>query len=397
MLGVLPTLYSEACLGGCSQYHQSQAHPFVWTIFYASPPPRGKPARRPSPQRQNHVFDGVGPSRVKGGPGKKQVTFLTAATPDPCWVTTHALSYTWFYSGLTGFLAAHGTGLASGPRGMVVLAVGRTSLGSEGGLATWGSEAGLPADRRSQDRMLSVGGRGSFAAVEARAAGGGWWPTGVSVQLMVLGHSRAGGSFKLSSALLGLRPRGLVVYAEQCLYLERDTLYLQVDVDLCEPNPCLNGARCYNLEDDYYCACPEDFGGKNCSVPRETCPGGACRGAGCSPSGRVGTRVEMGLIHPVHLFPTVIDGCGFEAGSRAHGAAPSGVCGPHGHCVSLPGGNFSCICDSGFTGTYCHESEWCAERAGWGKLPSHGDSSPDLSCRHRRLHGSALPQRGHVH
>ncbi|NP_001401828.1 protein jagged-2 isoform 1 precursor [Rattus norvegicus] len=103
----------------------------------------------------------------------------------------------------------------------------------------------------------------------------------------------------------------------------------EVDVDLCEPNPCLNGARCYNLEDDYYCACPEDFGGKNCSVPRETCPGGACR---------------------------VIDGCGFEAGSRAHGAAPSGVCGPHGHCVSLPGGNFSCICDSGFTGTYCHEN-----------------------------------------
>uniref|UniRef100_A0A8C5KK41 Delta-like protein n=1 Tax=Jaculus jaculus TaxID=51337 RepID=A0A8C5KK41_JACJA len=103
----------------------------------------------------------------------------------------------------------------------------------------------------------------------------------------------------------------------------------EVDVDLCEPNPCLNGARCYNLEGDYYCACLEDFGGKNCSVPREPCPGGACR---------------------------VIDGCGFEAGSRAHGVAPSGVCGPHGHCVSQPGGNFSCVCDSGFTGTYCHEN-----------------------------------------
>ncbi|NP_001396614.1 protein jagged-2 isoform 2 precursor [Mus musculus] len=106
-------------------------------------------------------------------------------------------------------------------------------------------------------------------------------------------------------------------------------LHCEVDMDLCEPSPCLNGARCYNLEGDYYCACPEDFGGKNCSVPRDTCPGGACR---------------------------VIDGCGFEAGSRARGVAPSGICGPHGHCVSLPGGNFSCICDSGFTGTYCHEN-----------------------------------------
>lgn len=52
----------------------------------------------------------------------------------------------------------------------------------------------------------------------------------------------------------------------------------QVDTDLCEPSPCQNGARCYSLEGDYYCACPDDMGGKNCSVPREPCPGGACRG-----------------------------------------------------------------------------------------------------------------------
>uniref|UniRef100_A0A8C4LCP9 Delta-like protein n=1 Tax=Equus asinus TaxID=9793 RepID=A0A8C4LCP9_EQUAS len=103
----------------------------------------------------------------------------------------------------------------------------------------------------------------------------------------------------------------------------------EVDIDFCEPNPCQNGARCYNLEGDYYCACPDDVGGKNCSVPREPCPGGACR---------------------------VIDGCGFEAGPRVPGTVLSSVCGPHGHCVSQPGGNFSCVCDSGFTGTYCHEN-----------------------------------------
>lgn len=100
-------------------------------------------------------------------------------------------------------------------------------------------------------------------------------------------------------------------------------------MDFCEPSPCLNGARCYNLEGDYYCACPEDFGGKNCSVPWAPCPSGACR---------------------------EIDSCGFEVGPRGSSLVPSGVCGPHGHCVSQPGGNFSCICDSGFMGTYCHEN-----------------------------------------
>ncbi|XP_012868198.1 PREDICTED: protein jagged-2-like [Dipodomys ordii] len=130
-------------------------------------------------------------------------------------------------------------------------------------------------------------------------------------------------------------PRGLSgPLCEYCrLHLGRPwghvCLLSQVNVDFCEPSPCLNGAHCYSLDGDYYCACPEDFGGKNCSWPREPCPGGACR---------------------------VVDGCGVEVGPGVSGVAPTGVCGPHGHCVSQPGGNFSCVCDSGFTGTYCHEN-----------------------------------------
>lgn len=66
----------------------------------------------------------------------------------------------------------------------------------------------------------------------------------------------------------------------------------QVDIDFCEPSPCQNGARCYNLEGDYYCACPDDMGGKNCSEPRAPCPGGACRG-GCGGRG-LQERVQWG-------------------------------------------------------------------------------------------------------
>lgn len=174
----------------------------------------------------------------------------------------------------------------------------------------------------------------------------------------------------------------------------------QVDMDFCEPSPCQNGARCYNLEGDYYCACPDDMGGKNCSVPREPCPGGACKG-GCGLQrwgrgprrwGR-GPRRWGGLTHS--SFAAVIDGCGLEAEPRVGGAASSsGVCGPHGHCVSQPGGNFSCVCDSGFTGAYCHESEWSGAGRGPGWLRT---LLIPASRRHRRLPGPAMPQRGHVH
>uniref|UniRef100_A0A8C2L8T5 Delta-like protein n=1 Tax=Cricetulus griseus TaxID=10029 RepID=A0A8C2L8T5_CRIGR len=127
--------------------------------------------------------------------------------------------------------------------------------------------------------------------------------------------------------------------------------HCELEYDKCASSPCRRGGVCEDLVDGFRCHCPRGLSGLLCEV---TCPGGACRGAGRSP-GRVGTQVERGLI-PAHVFPTVIDGCGFEAGSRTHGVAPSGICGPHGHCVSLPGGNFSCVCDSGFTGTYCHEN-----------------------------------------
>lgn len=34
----------------------------------------------------------------------------------------------------------------------------------------------------------------------------------------------------------------------------------------------------------------------------------------------------------------------------------SNVCGPRGRCISQPAGNFTCMCDPGFSGIYCHES-----------------------------------------
>ncbi|PIO27826.1 hypothetical protein AB205_0083720 [Aquarana catesbeiana] len=107
----------------------------------------------------------------------------------------------------------------------------------------------------------------------------------------------------------------------------------KVDIDLCDPNPCQNKALCYNLGGDYYCACSDDFDGKNCSHLKDHCKDGSCK---------------------------VIDSCTIAISTNATQEGiryiSSNVCGPHGRCISLPRGNFTCSCNRGFTGAYCHEN-----------------------------------------
>lgn len=52
----------------------------------------------------------------------------------------------------------------------------------------------------------------------------------------------------------------------------------KVDHDHCNPNPCENDAPCFNTQADYYCHCPEDWQGKNCSTPRIQCSNPPCEG-----------------------------------------------------------------------------------------------------------------------
>ncbi|XP_033480646.2 protein jagged-1a isoform X1 [Epinephelus lanceolatus] len=107
----------------------------------------------------------------------------------------------------------------------------------------------------------------------------------------------------------------------------------QLDIDYCLHSPCLNGGRCFNLASDYVCKCPEDFEGKNCSHLKDHCRTTPCK---------------------------VIDSCTVAVASNSTAGGvrliSSNVCGPHGRCRSQAGGQFSCECEEGFTGTYCHEN-----------------------------------------
>ncbi|KAF1394521.1 hypothetical protein PFLUV_G00001180 [Perca fluviatilis] len=107
----------------------------------------------------------------------------------------------------------------------------------------------------------------------------------------------------------------------------------QLDIDYCLRGPCLNGGRCFNLASEYACECPEDFEGKNCSHLKDHCRSSPCK---------------------------VMDSCTVAVASNSTPGGmrliSSNVCGPRGRCRSHAGGQFSCECDEGFTGTYCHEN-----------------------------------------
>ncbi|XP_072350345.1 protein jagged-2b isoform X1 [Scyliorhinus torazame] len=109
--------------------------------------------------------------------------------------------------------------------------------------------------------------------------------------------------------------------------------FCEKKVNYCDPSPCQNEAKCYVLGEDYYCACLEEYEGKNCSLLKDHCKSTPCR---------------------------VIDSCTVAISSNtSHGGVrfiSSNVCGPRGKCISQPAGNFTCACDRGFTGIYCHEN-----------------------------------------
>lgn len=54
------------------------------------------------------------------------------------------------------------------------------------------------------------------------------------------------------------------------------------------------------------------------------------------------------------LFTVSVDSCTEVVAGKP---IEAGVCGEHGHCVSLAGGSFRCACHPGYTGKFCQESK----------------------------------------
>uniref|UniRef100_A0A673H9K1 Delta-like protein n=1 Tax=Sinocyclocheilus rhinocerous TaxID=307959 RepID=A0A673H9K1_9TELE len=163
------------------------------------------------------------------------------------------------------------------------------------------------------------------------------------------------------------------------------------DKDECMSNPCAHGGTCFDLENGFECLCLPQWTGKTCQIGETYSPcqnGGRCRslatGYECECLyGYTGTNCEVrsiitykahkdlslsqslisSLCLSLSLYTALFDSQGnCTIAVTTNGTAKavwhilSNVCGPHGRCISQSGGNFTCACQPGFTGTYCHEN-----------------------------------------
>lgn len=56
--------------------------------------------------------------------------------------------------------------------------------------------------------------------------------------------------------------------------------FLQIALDLCNPNPCQQGLECHSVEGRFMCACPDGYHGRECVSLRSTCKGQHCESKG---------------------------------------------------------------------------------------------------------------------
>uniref|UniRef100_A0A4W6FQQ5 Delta-like protein n=1 Tax=Lates calcarifer TaxID=8187 RepID=A0A4W6FQQ5_LATCA len=123
------------------------------------------------------------------------------------------------------------------------------------------------------------------------------------------------------------------------------------DLNYCgRHQPCVNGGTCMNTEpDEYYCACPQGYSGKNCQIAEHACVSNPCANGGTC-----------------HEVPTGFE-CqcppGWEGLTCANNLdeCASSPCARGGTCIDREDG-FECVCPPQWEGKTCQiDTNECAE------------------------------------
>ncbi|XP_048107391.1 protein jagged-2-like [Alosa alosa] len=136
--------------------------------------------------------------------------------------------------------------------------------------------------------------------------------------------------------------------------------YCEQSESVCDSEPCMNGGRCHHTPSGYSCQCPPGYSGHTCQVQADVCVPSPCLNGGVCHRlhGDFYCTCPLGYEGKTCSSLQVIDSCTIAVTTNSTEGVwqiSSNVCGSHGHCISQSRGNFTCACQPGFTGKYCHE------------------------------------------
>jgi len=175
--------------------------------------------------------------------------------------------------------------------------------------------------------------------------------------------------------------------------------------DLCDDQPCLNGASCVSGWRSYSCQCSEGFSGQNCGQDIDDCQGSPCQNGGSCIDGVASYTCECPLgfggahcqedLNDCADQPCQNGGSCLDEVNSYRCECPEGFSGNHcelniddcegvlcehgGRCLDLIN-DFECECPPGYSGEYCEEAPPNMEPDMWtpmaGAEPYGGEEPP---------------------
>ena len=169
--------------------------------------------------------------------------------------------------------------------------------------------------------------------------------------------------------------------------------HCELKIDPCRSRPCSNGGFCNQTDNGFQCSCVAGFTGILCKTRIQYCNPSPCLHGTCIGNlsaiclchpGYEGDRCETNIdecqSNPCKNNATCVDGVNsfhcrcvlgtkgkyceellnvcwlpLSSGGDNQTRVSSNICGDHGDCHSLSGGNFICSCHAGYTGAQCRD------------------------------------------